>query len=128
VFLDDDAAAVAAGAGLDMAVRGAGAGACIADLLFFEAEWDFAASVEVAEGDGELDFHFVAAADAGLLTAAAAEELGEEVEGVVLLLAACAFVVCEAVVAVLVVDLAGCRVREGFVGFSYFEELLFIAG
>lgn len=55
---------------------------------------------------------------------AAAEEAREEVEGVVVPLAAALFVLFETFVAVLVVDAAGLGVREGFVGFSDFDEFL----
>lgn len=61
--------------------------------------------------------------------AAAAEEAGEEVEGVVLLAAATArgllAVLGEAFVAVLVVDAAGGGVGEGVVGVGYGDEILF---
>jgi hypothetical protein len=56
---------------------------------------------------------------------AAAEEAGEEVEGVVLLAGAAALLVLlDAIVAVLVVYLAGLLLAEDFVGFGYFDELL----
>lgn len=56
---------------------------------------------------------------------AAAEEAREEVEGVVVLLAAALLALLEAFVPVLVVDFAGLGVGEGFVGFGYFDEFLF---
>jgi hypothetical protein len=57
--------------------------------------------------------------------ARAAEETREEVEGVVLLAGAAALLVLlDAIVAVLVVDLASFFFREDFVGFGYFDELL----
>lgn len=57
--------------------------------------------------------------------AAAAEEAGEEVEGVVPAGAPTALlVVLEALVAVLVVDAAGLFVGEGVVGFRYCDEFV----
>lgn len=55
-----------------------------------------------------------------------AEEPGEEVEGVVVLLGAAAalLVLLYAVVAVLVVDAAGFFVGEDFVGFGYGDEFV----
>jgi hypothetical protein len=54
--------------------------------------------------------------------ALAAEHAAEEVEGVVLLEPAALLVLLEALVAVLVVDLARLGRREGFVGFGYLDE------
>ena len=56
---------------------------------------------------------------------AAAEEAGEEIEGVVGARAGAALLVlCEAFVAVLVVDAAGFGGGEGVVGFGYLDEFL----
>ena len=57
--------------------------------------------------------------------AAAAEEAGEEIEGVVGATAAAALLVLfKAFVAVLVVDAAGFGDGEGVVGFGYLDEFL----
>jgi len=48
VFLYYDSAAGAFATCLDFAVRAAGAGACIADLLLFKAERDGSTGVEVS--------------------------------------------------------------------------------
>ena len=56
--------------------------------------------------------------------AAAAEEAGEEVEGVVGAGGAAGFVLREAFVPVLVVDFAGFGGGEGVVGFGYLDEAL----
>jgi hypothetical protein len=58
--------------------------------------------------------------------AAAAEEAAEEVERVVVGASAAALLLVslEALVAVLVVDLPGLGVREGFVGFRDLDELV----
>ena len=59
----------------------------------------------------------------------AAEEAGEEIEGIVVAAGtASSFVVGEAVMAVLVVDLARGGVGESFVCFGDFEETLLVAG
>lgn len=55
---------------------------------------------------------------------APAEEAREEVEGVVVPLAAALLVLLEALVAVLVVDAPGFRLGEGFVGFGDLDEFL----
>lgn len=85
------------------------------------------AGVEVAEGDGDADFHVGASALAGGVAevSAAAEEAGEEVERVVAAaIAAALLVLLEAFVAVLVVDAAGFGGGEGIVGFGYLNEFL----
>jgi len=56
---------------------------------------------------------------------AAAEEAREQVEGVMVLLAAALLPLLKAFVPVLVVDFAGLGIRESFVGFGHFDELLF---
>jgi hypothetical protein len=55
---------------------------------------------------------------------AAAEEAGEEIEGVVLLASAALLLLFQAFVAVLVVDFAVFFVGEGIVGFCYEHELV----
>lgn len=55
---------------------------------------------------------------------APAEEAREEVEGVVVPLAAALLVLFEALVAVLVVDAAGFGLGEGLVGFGDLDEFL----
>jgi hypothetical protein len=93
------------------AVGRAGPLARLADLLLVPLELGRAAVVEVAQGDGHLDFHVVPAPLARLVAvvAAAAEEAAEEVEWVVPAAAAAALLLAllETFVAVLVVDLAG---------------------
>lgn len=59
--------------------------------------------------------------------AAAAEEAREEVKGVMgasATAALAALMLLKSFVAVLIVDLAGFRVREGVVGFGYLDEFL----
>jgi hypothetical protein len=122
-----DAASAAGVACFYVSVFGAGAFAGGAYGLLLDCEFGFASVVEVAEGDCDAHFHVWAAALAALVAevAAAAEEAGEEVEGVVLLAGAAALLVLlDAIVAVLVVYLAGLLLTEDFVGFGYFDELL----
>ncbi len=87
------------------------------------------ARVEIAQRDGNADFHDGTAPLAGMPeVAAAAEEAREEVEGVVLLAAAAGgllAVLGEAVVAVFIVDAAGGWVGESVVGVGYGDEFLF---
>lgn len=95
--------------------------------MLLDCEFGFAPVVEVAEGDGDADFHVGAASLAALLAEVpgAAEEAREEVEGVVAaLLAAALLVLFYAVVAVLVVDFSLGVVAEDFVRFGDFYELL----
>lgn len=109
------------------AVGSSRAFADFADFLLVPLELGGAAVVEVAQGDGDFDFDVVPAALAGLVAevAAAAEEAAEEIEGVVAASAAALLLALfEAFVAVLVVDLAGFGVREGFVGFGDLDEFV----
>jgi hypothetical protein len=110
------------------AVGRAGPLARLADLLLVPLELGRAAVVEVAQRDGHLDFHVVPAPLAGLVAvvATAAKEAAEEVEWVVAPATAAALLLAllETLVAVLVVDLAGFGVGEGFVGFGDEDELV----
>lgn len=79
--------------------------------------------VEVSKGEVQSDFHLRALALAVAEVSAAAEEAREEVEGVVgVLVAGTGFVLGEAFLAVLVVDLACGFVGERVVGFGYGDE------
>ena len=88
--------------------------------------------VEVAQRDGNRNVHVLAAALAPALAemAPAAEEAGEEVEGVVGLVGMPAglLVLFEAFVAVLVVNAAGFGRGEGVVGFGYGNEFVMGGG
>lgn len=113
-----------------MPIRTPAALALLANLLLLNTEFVFGAVVEIAQRHRDADFHVRAAALAGMPeVAGAAEEAGEEIEGVVLLAAATAggllTVLGEAVVAVFVVDAAGGGVGEGVVGVGYGDEFLF---
>lgn len=109
-----------------MLIRRSRALALLANLLLVPLKLGRAPVVEVAEGDADLELDVGTASLARLVAkvAAAAEEAGEEIEGVVMLLAAALLALLEAFVTVLVVDLAGFGVDEGFVGFRDFDELV----
>jgi hypothetical protein len=122
LLLDDHAVALARAAGVDPAVLGPGPVALLADLLLLPLELDRLARVEVAQADSELDLDVLPPALA--VVAPAAEEAAEQVEGVVLPEAAALLLLLDALVAVLVVDAAQFRVRQGFVGFGDGDELV----
>jgi len=109
-----------------MAVGRAGAFALLADVLLVPLELGRPAVVEVAQGDADFYLDVLASPLAVLVAvvAAAAEEAAEEVEGVLLLEAAALLALLDALVAVLVIDLAQLRVRERLVGFGDFDELV----
>jgi hypothetical protein len=123
----DDAASSAYIASLHVSVFATRALACRANGLFLHRELRRSTIVEVAQRNGDPDLHVRTMSLTTLLTkvTAAAEEAREEVEGVVLLARTAAFsVLLDAVVAVLVVDLAGLFVDEDLVGVGYRDELL----
>lgn len=81
--------------------------------------------VEIDEGNADFELDIGTASLARLVAkvTAAAEEAGEKIKGVVML-AAALLALLEAVVTILVVDLAGFGVDEGFVSFRDFDELV----
>lgn len=84
------------------------------------------AVVEIPQRDVHAHLHVRAATLAAPVAEmpAPAEEAREEVEGVVVPLAAALLVLLEALVAVLVVDAAGFGLGEGLVGFGDLDEFL----
>lgn len=123
LMLDDaDAVAAAVAADVDDAVLGAAAVALLADLLLVPLELGVAAVVEVAQGHADLHLDAVPARLAPLVVPAPAEEAAEQVEGV--MVAAALLLLLQALVAVLVVDLARVSVDQGLVGFGDLDESL----
>src|SRR3954471_17777703 len=127
MFLNLDAVAPTLRTRIDLAIRTPTTLALLADLLFLELEFRGVAVVEIAKGNAHTDFHVGTASLPASVPgmAPAAEEAREEIEGVVVPVAAAALLALfEAFVAVLVVDFAGFWVGEGFVCFCYFDEFL----
>lgn len=128
MLLHDGAAAPARGTLLHRPVGAPAALALLADLLLLDVELVLVARVEVLQRHADADFHVRPAALALLVAevAGAAEEAGEEVEGVVAAAAAAVagFVLRQAFVAVLVVDGARFGGGEAVVGFGDFDEAL----
>lgn len=125
VLRDPHAMATAVATGVYDAVSGAGAAALLAYVLFLPLELGGPAVVEVAQRDANLDLNVRAAPyPMAAEVAASTEEPAEKVEGVVVTATAALLPLLEALVAVLVVDLAGLRVDEGFVGFRDFDKLV----
>ena len=127
--LQHSAPATALIARLRRPIRRPGALALLADLLLVQIDLVLAAGVEIAQRQHDPDLHVRPAAHAGRVAkvSAAAEEAREEVERIVAAASAgsaAGFVLREALVAVLVVDLARFRLGEGFVGFGYLDEFL----
>jgi hypothetical protein len=84
--------------------------------------------VEIPEGDTDSNFHIWTTTLARLMAemTPTAEEAGEEVEGIMVLPApATLLTLLEPLVSILVVDFAGFRDGESFVGFGDFDEFLF---
>ena len=95
--------------------------------MLFDGKFDGVADVEILEGYLDGCFHVTAAALASVAkVTAAAEETGEEIEGVVVVAACVAslLVLLQSFVAVLIVYPSGLLVGERFVGFSDFDKLL----
>ena len=97
-------------------------------MLFLNRELVFGAGIKVFQRDGDLHMHVLTTALAATLpeVPTTPEEAGKEVEGVMLSVATAArlLVFFEAVVAVLVVDLAGFGGGKGIVGFGYCDEFV----
>ena len=123
---DPDAMAAAVRALLDDAVGGARAVARLADVLALPRELGVGAVVEVAQAQTDAELRARPALLLGVEVAAAAEELREEVEGVVRAVrgAARVAVALDALVAVAVVDAAEIRVDKGLVGGRDLDELV----
>lgn len=111
--------------GVNDAVSRAGAAALLADMLFLPLELGRPAVVEVAQGDADLHLDVGAAPHAmAAEVTASAEEPAEEVKRIVVTAAASLLSLLQTLVAILVVDLAGLRIDEGFVGFGDFDKLV----
>lgn len=126
VLLDHHAAAAAFVARVDLAVRGAGPLARVADELLLDGELHLLARVEVAQRHAEAHLHVRAFAVAGgVPEAAATEEAGEQIERVVgsTARAAALAMLFEALVAILVVDLARGGRRQDLVRLGDVDEL-----
>src|SRR5690242_14359684 len=100
---------------------------CRANRLLFDRKFSLAPIVEVTQGNSDTNFHIGAPSFSALVSkmTRTTEEAREEVEGVVALTGAVALLVLfDALVAILIVDLACLYDAEDIVGFGDCDELL----
>lgn len=125
VLRDPHAVPAAVPTRVDDAVGRARAAALLADVLFLPLELGRPAVVEVAQRDADLNLDVGAAPHAmAAEVTASAEEPAEKVEWVVMAASTALLSLLQTLVAILIVDLAGLGVDEGFVGFGDFDELV----
>jgi hypothetical protein len=130
VLLDLHTMPITSMTGIHLSIFTSTALALLTNHLFLQLEFGGMSIVEILQRNTDSNFHVRASSLASSMPemSSAAEEPREQVEGVVVVAAAALLSLLEALVSVLVVDLAGFGVREGFIRFCYLDEFLLGGG
>jgi hypothetical protein len=116
--------------GIHLSILTSTALALLTNHLFLQLELGGMPIVEILQWNTHSNFHVRTSSLAAAMSemSASAEETREQVEGVVVVSSTALLSLLEAFVSVLVVDLAGFGVREGFIRFCYLDEFLLGGG
>jgi hypothetical protein len=116
--------------GIHLSILTSTALALLTNHLFLQLELGGMSIVEILQRNTNSNFHVRTSSLAAAMSemSASAEETREQVEGVVVVSSTALLSLLEALMSVLVVDLAGFGVREGFIRLCYLHEFLFGGG
>jgi len=127
VFLDLDSVAITGMTSIHLSIRTSAPVTFITYLLFLQLKLGRVSIVEISQRDANSNFHIRTTSLSRLMAemSTSAEESREQIEWIMVVSATSLCSLFQPFMSILVVDLARFRVREGFVCFCYFDELLF---